>query len=175
MKKLYILRHAKSDYPQGVEDHDRPLNKRGQSASIIMGKYIKSNNINPDVILSSDSARTTETINNVLKEAEISTSVDFSNKLYLATPGEILKELAKLGDEVESAMVVCHNPGAEMLTAILARDGNKFALSTLNRKYPTCGLACMTIKSDSWDKLDMGSAYLDEFITPKTLANIENA
>lgn len=175
MKKLYILRHAKSDYPQGVGDHERPLNKRGQNASIIMGKYIKSKDINFDAILSSDSARTTETINNVVKEAGISTQIDFTKKLYLATPGEILKELAKLGDEVQSAVVVCHNPGAEMLTAILAREGNPLALNTLNRKYPTCGLACMTIKSANWDELDLGSAYLDEFITPKTLANLENA
>ena len=171
----YILRHAKSDYPEGVSDHERPLNKRGQQASFTIGKYLKLSQINPDAILSSDSVRTTQTINNAIKEAGISTKVDFVGRLYLATPGEIIKELSQLSDEIESAMVVCHNPGAEMLTAILARDGNKIALNNIKRKYPTCGLASMTIKSGGWNKLDMGCAYLDEFVTPKILAHLENA
>ncbi|PIR38727.1 MAG: hypothetical protein COV35_06080 [Alphaproteobacteria bacterium CG11_big_fil_rev_8_21_14_0_20_39_49] len=172
MKKLYILRHAKSDYPEGVQDHARPLNKRGNSASVAMGKYISLNRINPDVILSSDSTRTTQTINNIVREAAIETKVDFIGRLYLATPGEILKELAKLDDSFSSAMVVCHNPGAEMLTAILAGNGNNGALQNLKKGYPTCSLACLTVNSDSWKNIDAGSAYLDEFITPKILVNI---
>ena len=172
MKKLYILRHGKSDYPEGVQDHERPLNKRGQKASTAIGKYLKLSQITPDVILSSDSARTTQTINNATREAGITTPIDFKPNLYLATPGEMLKELAKIDESITSVMIVCHNPGAEMITAILARDGNKIALNNLNRKFSTCGLACMNIQSADWDKLDMGSAYLDEFVSPQTLTNL---
>jgi phosphohistidine phosphatase len=175
MKKLYILRHGKSDYPEGVKDHERPLNKRGQRSSFLIGKYLKLNQINPDVILSSDSLRTTQTIQNATTEAGITTKINYNGVLYLATPGEMLKELSKLKDDVQSVLLVCHNPGAEMLTAILARDGNKMALNNYKRNFPTCGIASIKLNAESWGKLDVGSGYLEEFATPKTLANLEHA
>lgn len=172
MKKLYILRHAKADYPAGVEDHERPLNKRGEQASIVTGKYLKLKGISPDYIISSDSCRTAQTIKNILREAGINTQVQYSKKLYLATAGEMLKELAKIDDKIASVLLVCHNPSAQQLATILAGNGNPQAIQNVKNKYPTCGLAYLELDTDSWKIIDPACGFLKEFVTPKSLSQI---
>jgi phosphohistidine phosphatase len=170
MKKLYILRHAKSDYPDNVsDDHERPLNKRGEKACNLIGDYLKTNNITPEVILSSDAVRTTQTINNILRAASYDINVQFSGKLYLATPGEILKEIAKISDDINSIMVVCHNPGAAQLAMMLTAGGDTDSINLMRTKYPTAGLACLTLKTETWKQVNPASGNLDKFVTPKSL------
>ena len=38
--RLILLRHAKSDYPLGVPDHDRPLNERGRRDADAAGAWL---------------------------------------------------------------------------------------------------------------------------------------
>lgn len=170
MKQLYILRHAKSDYPENIaDDHERPLNKRGEAACKKIADFIKQNNISPEVVLCSDALRTTQTINNIMKHSGNDFKVDYTPKLYLATPGEILKELAKIDSNISSAMIVSHNPGVENLTKILLKDGDVDSIKRLQVKYPTAGLAIMSVAADSWDKISPASAILERFIAPKML------
>lgn len=169
MKTLYILRHAKADYPSGVPDHDRPLNKRGEQACLAIGRYLKTSGICPEVIISSDSCRTAQTITNIVREAGINTEIQYSNRLYLATAGEMLKELSKIDDKVNSVMLVCHNPGAEILATILSGSGSSEAIQNVKNKFPTCGLAYLELETDSWKIIDPACGFLKEFITPKGL------
>ncbi len=37
---LILIRHAKSDYPPGVPDHDRPLNARGLRDAPRIGAWL---------------------------------------------------------------------------------------------------------------------------------------
>src|SRR5262249_42176276 len=49
MKSLYLLRHAKSSWKDpGLDDHDRPLNKRGRQAAKLMATYLRRSEITPD-------------------------------------------------------------------------------------------------------------------------------
>jgi phosphohistidine phosphatase len=169
VKKLYLLRHAKSDYPQNVDDHDRPLNKRGENACKTIGKYMKENGLLPDKILCSDATRTSMTVKNVLRAAGENIEVLHLKELYLATAGEILKILAKVHDDVPSVMVVCHNPGVEQLARFLVGGGDIESIARLRVKYPTCALAVFTLDTDSWKKIDPQIGRLDVFITPKWL------
>lgn len=170
MKKLFLLRHAKSDYPANVnDDHERPLNKRGENDSRKMGEYFKKNNINPDVILCSDAKRTSSTIENIIRAAWFNKKPAFLKSLYLATPGEILKELAKIDNSNNSALVVAHNPGIEQLAKILIKTGNYEALSRIRIKYPTCALTILEINSANWQEINPASADIIDFITPKML------
>ena len=46
MKTLHLLRHAKSSWKDpGLDDHDRPLSKRGRQAAKIMAKYLRRSKI----------------------------------------------------------------------------------------------------------------------------------
>ena len=169
MKQLYILRHAKSDYPAGTDDHERPLNKRGEKACKLMGKYIQENNIAPQAILCSDATRTTQTAKNIMRAAGIQNPISFSKTLYLATPGEILKEIAKVDDSIESVLIVAHNPGVEQLARLLTAAGDAESIARLKEKYPTAALACFSIDATSWKEINPASGNLDKFITPKML------
>lgn len=166
MKTLYLLRHAKSDYPNGISDHERPLNGRGKKACQFMGHYVRERGIAPEVILSSDAQRTRQTATLLLREAGITTPVQYLARLYLATPGEILKELAKLPGNTDSVLAIGHNPGIEQLAAWLCHSGDADALTRLKTKYPTCGLATIRLDATGWKQLDPGSGVLESFITP---------
>ena len=61
MKRLLLLRHAKSAWPDGVEDHDRPLSDRGRRDAPRMGAYIAAAGLRPDFALVSSARRTQET------------------------------------------------------------------------------------------------------------------
>ena len=59
MKKLFIIRHAKSDWQDStLDDYDRPLNKKGEKNAPFMGQLLKEKNIKPDIIISSPAKRT---------------------------------------------------------------------------------------------------------------------
>jgi len=52
MRRLMLLRHAKSDWASpGLRDHDRPLNPRGREAAAKMGTYMVRHALVPDLIV----------------------------------------------------------------------------------------------------------------------------
>ena len=58
MKKLYLIRHAKSDWSDvSKSDFERGLNKRGQKAIFTMADALLENGVMPDLILSSSANR----------------------------------------------------------------------------------------------------------------------
>ena len=60
-KRLILFRHATSDWPEGVDDHDRPLSDRGKKAAPVMGVYLEKNKLLPDLVLVSTARRAQET------------------------------------------------------------------------------------------------------------------
>lgn len=161
MKKLYLLRHAQSSHPRGVDDKDRPLNERGKQECKAMNDYFRQNNINPDVVLSSDAMRTKSTAQEVC--AGINTEIVFIKKLYLATAGEIIKEIAKLDEKVGAVMLVAHNPGIHEFALILSDDNNKkhFAGAA---EYPTCALAEFLVNIEFWQDIEPGKGILQSLV-----------
>ena len=63
MKTIYFLRHAKSSWDDyELKDFDRPLSTRGIQDADLMGNYFRSKKIKLDLVISSPSKRTTETL-----------------------------------------------------------------------------------------------------------------
>lgn len=168
VKRLYLLRHAKSDYPDGVDDHERPLNARGRKVVLQMADYVKTNIPCPDKILCSTALRAKQTAAGVVKAWENVGDITYVRNLYLASPGEILKELATLDEAVHSVMVVGHNPGIAMLAALLFKQGNDKAYQQMRSKYPTAGLAAFSLQG-TWKHIEPQSAALESFMTPAQL------
>ncbi len=174
MKKLFILRHAKSAYSDNVSnDKDRPLNETGKNACKSIANYMKDKVIIPDLILCSDAVRTTQTIENILQNLDEELKVEYTSRLYLATPGEIFKEIAKIDDDIDKIMVVCHNPGAHQVSALLTVGGNMDAIDVLKVKFPTAAMASFTMNIDNWEEIGPACGYLDDFVTPKMLEKNE--
>ena len=52
-RTLLLLRHAKSDYPAGVADHDRPLAPRGVREAGLAGDWLRAHAPAVDAVLCS--------------------------------------------------------------------------------------------------------------------------
>jgi len=169
-KTLYILRHAKSVQNADTDDdHERPINKRGEKSCVTMGNYIKEQNLVPEQILCSTALRAKQTINNIMQTVGIDTPIEYKKSLYMAMPLEVLEEVKEVGDETNKLMIVFHNPGAHKLALSLIGDGVPRYIQHINSEYPTCALAAITFDISSWKDISKNSGHLDDFVTPKIL------
>lgn len=169
VKKIYLLRHAKSDHPRGIDDEDRPLNSRGREASTKMGKYIVEQIGVPDVVLCSTAVRTTQTLQGISRYFPKEVPTHALKQLYLATPGEILREICKLDENINSVMVVGHNPGIHQLSVLLTGHSSNITIfDRIRLKFPTAALAVLDANVP-WHELEPGFCTLEQFITPKDI------
>ena len=100
-----------------MRDHDRPLNQRGRRAAERMGRLAAEMDLLPDLILSSDSARTRETVTIWRAAANWDGPVRWEPGLYHASPDVLLKMARTAGSDVRRLMLVAHNPGIEELSS----------------------------------------------------------
>ena len=182
MKTLYVLRHAKAerDAPSG-EDYDRPLAARGRDDAARLGKVLKKALAGnwPDLIVSSPSARTLETVEQLTAAWSKPPAIRTDEKLYLASASRLLETVRKLPDTAGSAMLVGHNPGmgelAIQLADKVASNAPSEALRRMRTKFPTCAFAIFEISTDSWARVSPDLVRLVSFSTPKDLANSNGA
>ena len=167
-KRLFVLRHAKSSWDDpAVADHDRPLAARGWRAVNSLAQHVSTAGIEPALVLCSSSLRTRETLDALGLGGEHVIEPD----LYGASCEEVLERLHRVPEEVESVMLVGHNPTLQALVLRLAApdDGTDGAsLAEVRRKFPTAALATLTFE-DAWAELSPGSARLVAYKRPKSL------
>ena len=167
MKRLYLLRHAKSSWKDtSLPDHDRPLTGRGRRAAKAIARHMRDNGIEPELVLCSTARRARETLDRI--EPALGTGeVQLEPDLYAASAPALLERLRSVPDSVESVMVIGHNPGLQELGLELARTGP--AASDLAAKYPTAALATLAFDASSWRELDRDTAELVELVRPRDL------
>ena len=162
MKTLLILRHAKSSWKQPVDDHDRPLNKRGKGDAPRMGRILRDAGLLPDRVVSSTARRARKTAEKVAQHAGFEGRIDLSPDLYLAGPDAYRRLLREVSDDVGCVLVVGHNPGLEML--LEAATGSSETL-------PTAALAHVRLPIDAWRDFDLNrEGELIEVWRPRLLA-----
>jgi phosphohistidine phosphatase len=169
MKRLALLRHAKSARPAGISDHERPLARRGFEDSRAMGSYIRQEMLLPDLVLVSTSNRTRQTWDVVIQGLGEAPSARFEPRLYDASAARLATVIAETRDDVKLLLLIGHNPGVADLALRLAGHGDRYALARMRAKYPTCALAVLDLPGEDWKNLIAGSARLDRFVTPKGL------
>jgi phosphohistidine phosphatase len=166
-KRLYLLRHAKSDWDDPeLSDHDRPLAPRGRRASKTIAKHLGGEGIEPALVLCSSAARTRETLERIAS-ALGSPAIEIEGGLYGAGAATLLDRLRRIPDTVDSVMVIAHNPGIEELALELAGSGDE--IGRMVRKYPTAALATLTVPDGSWGELAEGRSELVAFVVPREL------
>jgi phosphohistidine phosphatase len=170
MKRLYLLRHAKSSWKEDdLSDHERPLAPRGRRAAAPIGVYLRDHAILPDLVLASSARRTRETWELVSLMLPKPPRVVYEDKLYLANADELLVRLRQVNDEADSVLIVGHNPGLQELAERLFGDGDSAGLSKLRGKFPTGGLALYQFDVDRWEELLPGIGRLTDFVVPRDL------
>jgi phosphohistidine phosphatase len=163
VRTLVLLRHAKSDYPDGVADHDRPLAPRGVREAALAGDWIRSNVGKVDAVLCSTATRTRET----LARTGIEADVRYEDSLYDSRPSTVVGLVNGIGDDVETLLVVGHEPTMSSLAFALAGiDSDDDALTELKTKYPTSAIAVL-VTAHPWFRLGLGGATLVDFHVPR--------
>jgi len=166
-KRLFILRHTKSSWDDpGLEDHERPLASRGVRACQVIAEHLRTNSIEPELVLCSSARRTRETLEGIAPTGKRV----IESELYSATTGDLVDRLHQVPDDVGSVMLIGHNPALQMLVLRLARRDPEAAdtRAVVERKFPTGALATLTFEC-GWSELGPGSARLVGFLTPKGL------
>lgn len=168
-RRLIFLRHAKSAWPEGVADKERPLATRGSKAASLMGDYMAREGLVPDLALISTARRTEETW--ALVREKLPRDVEARNfaGLYAAPATTILDILAQVEPGCRSVLIIGHNPGIEQLALTLVGTGNADARQAMAEKYPTAGLAVIDFDAADWQSIGKGSGRLERFVTPRSL------
>lgn len=172
MKIILLLRHAKSAWGQpGLDDHERPLSKRGERAAEAMAGYIVHNAPRPDLILCSTAVRTRQTLAPLVHRlANPAPPIALEKGLYLATEGELLVRLRAVPEEVRTVLLIGHNEGIGELASALAGDGEPAMLGHLHEKFPTGALATLRLGKTPWQDLAPGQAELLSFMRPRDIS-----
>lgn len=174
MRRLYLLRHAKSSWSDpDLADHDRPLSPRGEKDAGRVAVWLHRHDVAPQIILCSSSRRTRDTLAPIVARAARPLHTEVEDELYAASEDRLLARLRRLPDAVSSAMLIGHNPGIQDLGVALAAGGPPEAMARLAGKFPTAALATLELPSGSWRTLDHGAATLTDLLTPKRLARSE--
>jgi phosphohistidine phosphatase len=169
MRRLMLLRHAKSAYPEGVADPDRPLAERGRKTAPRMGRYLASQQLTPDLAIVSTARRAQETweLTRVAFTRDIGQRDE--RRIYEASARAILEVVRETAADVRTLLLVGHNPGFEDLALQLIGEAEDAELARLKNKYPTAGLAVIDFDVKRWSKVAPGAGKLERFETPRTV------
>jgi phosphohistidine phosphatase len=169
MRRLLLLRHAKSDWPNGVSDLERPLAERGRRDAPRMGRYLAGEMLIPDLVLVSPALRTRQTWELASAELAEKIPVRLEPRIYEAPPERLLLAIREQPDTIRTLMLVGHNPGSQALALMLTGFGDRYAASRMATKYPSAGLAVLDLPEGGWGELAPRACRLDRFITPAAL------
>lgn len=163
-RTLILLRHAKSAYPAGVDDHDRPLAPRGVREAALAGDWLRANQPGIDEVLCSTATRARQTLAN----AGIDAPVRFPERLYDATPDMVVDEITTVADDVDTLLVVGHEPAISAVALGLAGadETGSAAAERIATKFPTSAIAVLHVPGN-WKHLEFGAATLVDFHVPR--------
>ncbi len=164
MKKLFLLRHAKSlKDDSNLEDHERTLNDRGFEEAPLTGKYLFTNKDLPDLIICSTALRAKQTLELILKELNKNIKVIYDKKIYDEDAKTIFKLISKTDNLINTLMIVGHNPDITHILELAIREEFPYD------NFSTSGLAIIKFNINSWDEINLHKGELISFTTPKSL------
>lgn len=160
MKKLLLVRHAKSSWKDAdLDDHERPLSKRGERDRITMARYLADADVNVDVIYASTATRALEFAQTISELTHISLVPDLS--FYTFDPDQLLQIVQSLPDQTSSVCVVAHNPAITQLCNSLT--GAELA------NVPTAGIVTISFELQCWGEVEAGLGEFQGMVTPKMI------
>ncbi|MFH8803144.1 SixA phosphatase family protein [Streptomyces sp. NPDC017936] len=164
-RRIVLFRHAKADWPQ-VNDHERPLAERGRQDAAVAGRRLADSGIPIDLTLCSTATRTRETWKLAVHEFPQRPKTVYEERIYEASPGELIALLNETPDDVRTVLLVGHNPGIHGLADVLSGSSEGDAGERMNRRgFPAAAFAVVSFDG-SWKSLEPGVGTLLDYWTP---------
>ncbi|SMR81763.1 phosphohistidine phosphatase [Aliiroseovarius halocynthiae] len=162
---LILTRHAKSSWKDPtLDDHARPLNKRGRASAKAIGRWLADHGYTPGEVLCSDAERTRETWALIADKLVGLPDASYDAGLYLTSHEDMLAALR--GASAATVMMIAHNPGSATLARRLAAEPHphqKF------QHYPSAATAVIEFDAENWGDVDWGTGRVVEFVVPREL------
>lgn len=171
MKRLTLLRHAKSDWDDPVErDFDRPLNRRGEKAALLVGQFARNRKMKFDRLVASPATRVVQTLDTFLDGYGNPLEPHWDRRIYLASVATLMDVIRDLPDTADNVIMAGHNPGLEeLILELVPDDGASPLREDVEVKFPTASLAVMDLAIDHWAEVRQDTATLVSFTRPRDL------
>jgi len=155
MKKLYLVRHAKSDWEhKHLRDNERPLNERGLREAPEMAQFIlKNKKLKPDLIISSTANRAYHTaliFANILGYQL--DKIIISNKIYEGGVKGIMQLIQSVDNNVSDLILFGHNPDFTTLAEAFS--------SKQIGEMVTCSVAALSFEVSKWADIQENNGKL---------------
>ena len=162
-RTLILMRHTKSSWDDpSLDDHDRPLNKRGVQAAKALGKWLRDNGWQPDQAIVSTAVRTRDTFSGL----DLPVEPEFTDSLYHANSAELqmVLEMAK----GQTVLMISHNPGVSSFARDMVAEPPQHPKFD---DFPTGATLIMSFEIDGWEQVDTGTGQTLAFMTPRELTD----
>ena len=169
MTILAVMRHAKSDWAQGLADFDRPLNERGRKAAERVGRELRHRHARFDHVFASPAARVRETLHRLWRGYEAEVDVTFEPRIYDANVDTLFDFVRAIPGNVHAPLLVGHNPGLHQLVLQLTADEDHGLRQEVSENLPTAAVALVELSAGRWDETAPGSGKIVELILPREL------
>lgn len=153
------MRHATSNWPEGIAtDIQRPLTPKGEQEALEMAKVLRSKTASIDLMMVSSAVRTQSTAHILKEHLEVKKSLT-TEDIYETTHEHLLEIILSCPKEVESLLLIAHNPSISMLTTLF--------LGTY-ADLPPAVLVEIDFNVDHWSDINRESIIFDNIQVPQT-------
>ncbi len=154
MKKLFLVRHAKSDWDNSyLKDIDRTLSERGYNNANQMSQQLAEI---PDVMISSPAVRAISTALIFARNTNYyPNNIIIREELYETSVREYLSVIQNIDNRFQSAMVFAHNPTIS--------DFANSLIKALPMDMVTCAIVGISFDTDDWKKVKTGELFLFDY------------
>lgn len=160
MKQLILFRHAKSSWDFGLNDRERDLEQIGVERTIRSAEKLNELlSVKPEKWFSSPAVRARKTAGIVREFFTDKPDIEIIENLYTFAFFDLLKEVKKLDDSLNSIIIFGHN---EAFTEFVNRMGDQYI-----ENLPTSGVACIKFDIENWNQIEKGNTQF--IIKPKHL------
>jgi len=155
MKELYILRHAKEEFNQNINDYDLHLSEQGSKDAKKIGEILNKKKVLPDLIVSSPALRARETAQIVAKQINYKNHIMYNEVIYEAFLNELIESISYTYDSVNSLLIVGHNPA---LTALA------ITFTDFKEELKNSDLIKIEFDCNSWIDIDKNNSKFVEHL-----------
>lgn len=153
MKKLIIVRHAKSSWDKHVDDKDRNLQTNGIHRAMAMAKKLKEKlDFEPEYWASSPANRALHTAVIFAREFEREEHLKIVKSLYTFSAHSLYNSIQNFSNVLETAIIFGHNEAILDLV-------NHLSHSDLE-DFKTASVALMSFEQNRWSDIENGKLSL---------------